>query len=724
MRLKIKNKLTFFLILGSSLVLALVIALFIYTNFSLNRSLKEKPQDIVIANITTQTADVYWKSSTLTLPTFVYKKETSSGTYTTLSMSDMSVVQDITQNLYIYKMSLTGLDSNSRYIFRITTPTQTWNYDSYSFSTKDYTGEVNIPNIVTGSGDLESYLLITAGEDKYMFDTGLDGSWAADLPTNAYTTDEYANYKSEKELKNSLINLLPSTDIRVYAYNEATDHMAGANCIYLESLPNYTHIPGSAEKISVYTTANKWVSSCAVGNYAWVCYDDVYCRSINAGVDPTFTLAIWIHESDASNYAFAGLTNGNQRVDDFGTPAEGVFYADFSGQLDYFLKYINEFLPFNEISSAYCTPPSGTDPFVAWAAQYHYGSCDSNGLAYGLQYVTSIKNIYKQLTNEDITWQKIAITPIPCGATSSSPVRNESYHACDGEYLSGGIEPFESNYGTEYDYLAPSGGGSSSGNNSGSTNTMTTLTVNGKDVYCTDSNGCICKYSSGQQITTSNGYTCPATYTGAAVVTQKICCKSSSSVSTQWPYNCTGTIVNTNSCTQSTQTITLGTGVNFIQALDIINTTEVPITTAKGLISYTKQKVITVASYTNGSWNQIVQVKNGSTYGEDFNLTPGKSYMIITTEPINITAEVLPASVSLELTSLSGWNLVSASSFGVYSLNSKSILQNTTYSKIQQIAIWDQNTSSFIYTIKDSNNNIYGESKTISSTTSFFINVQ
>lgn len=68
-------------------------------------------------------------------------------------------------------------------------------------------------------------------------------------------------------------------------------------------------------------------------NYAAECFNDVVDRSKKAGVNPMFTLVIWLHESGASNY---GLSSGCQ-IGDFGMVSGGAPQGDFNSQITGFL---------------------------------------------------------------------------------------------------------------------------------------------------------------------------------------------------------------------------------------------------------------------------------------------------------------------------------------------------------------------------------------------------
>lgn len=68
------------------------------------------------------------------------------------------------------------------------------------------------------------------------------------------------------------------------------------------------------------------------------CNNDVIQRAQSRGVNPIFTLAIWIHESDASNY------EAKTPVEDFGIHGNSAVPANnFSKQLDFFLNLPNSY---------------------------------------------------------------------------------------------------------------------------------------------------------------------------------------------------------------------------------------------------------------------------------------------------------------------------------------------------------------------------------------------
>lgn len=81
---------------------------------------------------------------------------------------------------------------------------------------------------------------------------------------------------------------------------------------------------------AIYTNACKT-------NNAWKqCHNDVIDRSRKACVDPTFALAMWLHESGASNYECGRELTGGEKVQDFGINIDSIA-ENFSAQIDRFL---------------------------------------------------------------------------------------------------------------------------------------------------------------------------------------------------------------------------------------------------------------------------------------------------------------------------------------------------------------------------------------------------
>ncbi len=111
----------------------------------------------------------------------------------------------------------------------------------------------------------------------------------------------------------------------------------GWNCdtsVPEQSVPGLNSAGGQSYADRVY-------GGCASGTEnAWkLCKNDVIARAKKACVDPIFALAIWLHESGASNYICGQQLSGG-KVQDFGININSIA-ENFSAQLDRFLRLPN-----------------------------------------------------------------------------------------------------------------------------------------------------------------------------------------------------------------------------------------------------------------------------------------------------------------------------------------------------------------------------------------------
>jgi len=98
------------------------------------------------------------------------------------------------------------------------------------------------------------------------------------------------------------------------------------------------------------------------------CYNYVVQQSINAGVNPAFTLTIWLNETAASNYE----CSGNVAVQDFGINDPSI-YMNLVAQLERLLQ-----LPFNStyIACRSAALSAGLDPMFGFLDRFRDGNCD------------------------------------------------------------------------------------------------------------------------------------------------------------------------------------------------------------------------------------------------------------------------------------------------------------------------------------------------------------
>lgn len=84
-------------------------------------------------------------------------------------------------------------------------------------------------------------------------------------------------------------------------------------------------------KYNVINKCQRWHSRAANKTNPGLCYNEVVIRADQAGVNPTYALAIWANESGCSNYGI------NPKIQDFGINNSSVPAANFQAQFQAFL---------------------------------------------------------------------------------------------------------------------------------------------------------------------------------------------------------------------------------------------------------------------------------------------------------------------------------------------------------------------------------------------------
>lgn len=679
-----------------AIILTIIIGITLSSNINKSQLLDKKPNQIIIANISTKTAQIYWKTNIHAVTKIYLKQENSSAPFA--EISDLKTFNDNLSGNKLYLASLENLEPNTKYIYRIETGGYKWpqqSLENTTFQTLDYAKEITIPNIITGESLEQTFVLVKTGNANYMLDTQYHGTWAMDLSNPDYKVRDYANYRFKNDLKQSLISLVSPVSAA-----------SGSNC----SVGIKINSSAKPSKTQVASFLDKWVQGCSKGHYGNECYADVYCRSLAAGVDPGFSLTMWAHESGGSNYAY------RSNVQDFGIVSSTVAKADFNAQITRFLQIQSNFAGY--VKQYNCNSQNTLSQ--NWAIIYFVGPSKCTQLFASVpalngqtpqDFLTEIEWTYQALTGTNISWSKINI-PKQTTACSKPTKTNDTYNSCTQTGLPGDQDPI-------IDPEKPDPPSKDKDD----------MIVNGKDRYCVAPNGCRCLYwyntSKEKIVEVSNGYTCPAVYTGKGFKTEKICCETTTGLSVKWPYDCKGTILKDTpiaQCKSTEKTIPIEKGINFIQAPDITGSTE-EINTAKALITYSKNKVLSVGLFRNDKWEKVIKNEGGKISGSDFTLTPGESYLVVASEPFTIKGLVFPAAEQIELNKLTGWNLIPSSLFTSNSLSTNSILQDTKYAYIKQIAVWKNSNSNFEYTIEDVSGKIYGEKINIPNDIGFFVKI-
>ncbi len=671
-----------------SIILLIATVVLLSLNIYDSTIAKRKPSDILVGNTSTTQTDILWKGDKSTLLTLSYKEENSTKPFK--KVEDYNLYNDNISGKYLYYTTIKDLEPNTTYTFRIDYKDNV-SKDTFTFRTKDIDDEIEIPEIVTGTQTPQSFIQVNTKSNTYILNTQYHGTYAFDSQKEGYTVKKYANYTSKEELKESLFNSITTP---VYAES-------GANCKTGVSISSASYAPSKEKVVDIL---NRWVQSCPKGGYPSQCYEDLYCKSVSNGVDPGFAFAIWSNESGGSNYAHSS------NVEDFGIHSGSVPKRDFTAQSDFFLKNIAG----NEGYISSCTGKA--DNLTKWGARFWKGDCNSDeGLKAGKEYITQIGEVYSWYTNKSLQWPMKVSGDAGCNYSSS--VTNSVYNNCDGS-STGSNTPKDPTPSTTTPSTStkPTGG-------DGARDEMIMF----GERHCQDIDGCQCLYdydglNAKTRVNINYGYTC--TMDRRVIKTENICCKTKTGLVTTLPYNCDGQVlanISVANCKAETIKYTLEKGVNFVQAITVLNQDLVPVNTAKGLISHSQNKIIAVGLFRNNSWSKVVKYENGTINGTDFNLEPGESYMIISLEKLDIEIMGYKGGAAPSITTMVGWNLVPSSIFSGKANTSIDILQSTEFANISQIAQWDRGYSLFEYTLKNNKNEVYGENLKIAEQEGIFI---
>lgn len=402
-----KTKNIFFLKYVFALIILFASSWLIIQNHKLFEILKEKPSDIVVTNIGATNATVYWKNNEGVFSILSYKEKEKNMPYISVSGSDL--YKNIKEDNYIYKASLSQLQPNTIYSFRIQSPKQTWEHD-FEFSTEEYGTKVELPDIKTGTTEKGNFLLIDNKGKKFMVYSSSHGTWALDLKGSDYTVTEYAQFiPSEilkEELKASFFGIISP------AYAES-----GANCKTNISITNTQYLPTKSQTQSLL---DRLIGGCK-GHYAQECYSDVYCQSIEAGVNPALPITLWVHESAGSMYA------KYPNVQDFGINGANIPSRDFTRQL----RQLLDVQMADDYISGYCTDKGITEE-ERWATKYARGYCTDENIAHGKAYITEIREYYNWLTRGTLPSWPWNVSKSSSACDRSKQVTNGVYRDCQG----------------------------------------------------------------------------------------------------------------------------------------------------------------------------------------------------------------------------------------------------------------------------------------------------
>lgn len=149
---------------------------------------------------------------------------------------------------------------------------------------------------------------------------------------------------------------------------------------------------GNVDKANYVDVANRWQAGT---NYSSQCFNDTVNRALCSGINPTYALWAWLHESGASNYT------GRSDIEDFGMHSIPQ-NEDFNAQITAFLKL-------DPATGCIGDSRIGGDYWLAFSANYLNGSnCDPD-------HPNSITKMTPRQYEAELkkTWSWVSSSPMP-----------------------------------------------------------------------------------------------------------------------------------------------------------------------------------------------------------------------------------------------------------------------------------------------------------------------
>jgi len=713
-----------------AIALAGVTIMTFVSNVKLSKILYEKPTEIVVANTSTTSTNIYWKNNEGVYSKISYREKDSNLPYSTVIGT--SIYKNMKGNNYVYEAKVEGLKPNTEYIFQISSTKKVWRDEDLAFKTKSVGEEIMLPEIRAGSSKEGAFLLFEQEQGDTMIYTEDHGTWALDYTGDELVVSEYAQYIPSGILEERLRTGIRKFSSPIYAAD-------GANCktnIIKKDDQYYPKISG------VLDILDRLISGCR-GHYGNECYNDVYCRSIERGVNPALPITLWVHESAGSMYA------KYPDVEDFGIHGGGIPSRNFSAQLDHLLS--TQMSP--DYISGYCTDQGLTNE-ERWATKYARGYCNPTNIVAGKAYITEIRKYYSWLKGQNFPSWPWSVTANANACDRLNEVTNQVYRDCNGNPSGTNPEPKpDPDLGktvltiTNQDKKCEDTNGcvcywDNKKVRKEAKNTQickvnktvvddedlgkTVIEITNQDEYCQDTNGCVCYWDNKKvRKEAKNNRTC--TKEQNVIDTVEVCCIQNDVLRVVQPYSCDGSIVDDiplESCDISPFTYQFTKGINFVKAYRVFDSELETMNTAHGLIEESDRRIITIASFNQGSWERIVDYRNDKIFGTDFLLEPGEIYLMITTEAFKIESSgytINPQEIDLE--KLSGWNLIPTSIFENKVGNAYEMFENEKFELIRQIALWNKSVSMFEYTIKGRDNGVNGNNVGLTKQDSIFIKI-
>lgn len=353
------------------------------------------PYDVVVSDIKANSVNISWKTLK-NVPTYVKinKEKTPYG--------------DGEPSIF-HTVRIDNLEQLTEYQFHITDGNREWKKailpDSKSIKSISRSEFYFITSKLQEQIELPQLLEIESNSNELVYISLQNSLTGMNSKVKSIRTNEYGNALVDKNSFNLdwkedsySVNIYPAlkSDSRISKY--ITVNASEINCNL--NAPKQTIDGVTREQFANYAT--RWVDGRGK-NYAYECFNDVVYRSRMAGVDPAFTLAVWLNESSASNYTQNLKQYGH--IEDFGIHGlSSVPPQNFNAQITHFLK----------MSHRNSCP--GLTAWESWGNIYRFGTCnakDPNQRSSGIDYYKKTENLYRWITNGKKLPEVVTGLPIP-----------------------------------------------------------------------------------------------------------------------------------------------------------------------------------------------------------------------------------------------------------------------------------------------------------------------
>ena len=705
------------LVLTLTALCLLLLTGFLFSQFVKHQNfVRASPYDVLISDIQANIVTVSWKTEVET-PTYI-------------KVIDNETLLGDGENSKSHRVKITGLNESSEYRFVISDGEREWqktfvnNSDNLStfitndfvFTTKDIKEEIMLPNaeeLKVLPNELLYIALYNKEKNEYSeiksYYANRFGGVVVDLTAFDTTWD-----KSEYEIYN--LEYFSSKNIKV---SRNTVFASEINCNQNVSAQTISGL----SKAEYTDLATRWVAGRGK-NYASECFNDTVYRSKMAGVDPAFTLALWLNESGASNYTQNMSLYGY--IEDFGIHGlASVPPQDFNAQINHFLKR-------NHVNSC-----PGLTAWEAWGNIYKWGRCNEDNPVNrqdGIDYYKQIEMVYGWITNGKKLPAKVTGLAIPVdigddggdwGDISNSiccALKLDNQESFQGD--------FENEIGTKKCEDIWAVGRSVYG---GKIQYSVEIKDKKEGACEVKYEGVCCKLD--HDIKWYPKVACPSIVQG---ITSSSSCKEYSSDRScffrdgkyEWlpksvgEDNVKGVLTEAQCAARNTITtyeLKLERGINFI-GFDFAPTLNTNVLYASKLILQNKD-ILLIGNFQGYEWKDLVKQSSTLPFaGQDFFFEQNRGYLIITTKDTVLKLDGWRVS-NLEYSELKdGWNLVGGVTY-TKSKKASTLISDLSNKKIDIdiVGVWSYDLGTLIYRREQADGEVYGEDITLGNNQGVFI---